>query len=312
MENMALAVQSTPPPTFAPTPTIFPPQQNSEIHTYASYSKERSSDLAENDNGHWTVSLNVPIPLEKMVYPTLTYLDYTVKYGIMKANGQGTSTIQTRIMLTKVPASGSNAKPTSVPNGNAVGSLGMNGNAVGSVPHTLDSVPTVCLSSTPAIKESLDTSQWNNYLDQQQLLPNVRIIDNSRLYLDLYVAENPSPVVLRSLVINVSATWVEDLQGKALHDEIEVAEMRIASAEKRIAEEKQARLEAESKSAQAILAKETAKKGEEAAREKSKDDQLAKKRADDEATADIDAKKRAEALAEARRATIRVVTETKA
>jgi hypothetical protein len=282
-----------------------------------------------------------------MAYPTLTYLDYTVKYGIMKANEQGTSTIRTRIMLTKVPASSSNAKPTSVPNGNATSSHGMNGNAVGSVPHTLDapgsnakptsvpngnaasyhgmngnaagsvphtldSVPTVCLSSIPAIKESLDTSQWNNYLDQQQLLPNVRIIDHSRLYLDLYVAENPSPLVLRSLVINVSATWVEDLQGKALHDEIEVAEMRIASAEKRIAEEKQARLEAESKSAQAILAKETAKKGEEAAREKSKDDQLAKKRADDEATADIDAKKRAEALAEARRATIRVVTETKA
>ncbi|KAG2127416.1 hypothetical protein BD769DRAFT_1460452 [Suillus cothurnatus] len=298
---MALAVQSTPPPTFAPTPTIFPPQQNSEIHTYSSYSKERSSDLAENHNGHWTVSLDVPIP-DKMAYPTLTYLDYTVKYGIMKANEQGTSTIRTRIMLTKVPASSSNAKPTSVPNGNA-SQFSRNEWQCGRGPFRtrLIAVPTVCLSSIPAIKESLGTSQWNNYLDQQQLLPNVRIIDHSRLYLDLYVAENPSPLVLRSLVINVSATWVEDLQGKALHDEVEVAEMRIASAEKRIAEEKQTRLQAESKSAQAILAKESAKKGEEAAKKKSKDDQLAKKRADDEATADRDAKKRAEDLAEARK-----------
>lgn len=152
----------------------------------------------------------------------------------------------------------------------------------------------MCLSSTPAIKENFRTSQWNHYLDQQQLLPHIRIIDNSRLHLELYVTENPSPLVLRSLVINVSATWVEDLQGKVLHDEIEVAEMRTASAQKKIAEDNQARLQAESRSAVAIMAKVTAEKKEEAAEEKSKDDQLAKEHADDEANEHRDAKKRAE------------------
>ncbi|KAG1890788.1 hypothetical protein F4604DRAFT_1702295 [Suillus subluteus] len=269
---MALAVLSTPPPTFAPTQTIFPPEQINEIYTYASYSKEATADLVENGKGHWTFSLDVPIP-DKMVYPTLTYLEYTVKYGIMITNKQGTSTMRTRIMLTKVPGPGLDAKPTSISNGHAAGMNG-NGNGVGLAPHTLQVMPTLCLSSTPAIKENFRTSQWNHYLDQQQLLPHIRIIDSSRLHLELHVTENPTPLVLRSLVINVSATWAEDLQAKVLHDEIEAADMKTASAQKKIAEDNQARLQAESKSNVAIMEKDSAEKKEEAAKKKSQDDQL--------------------------------------
>ncbi|KAG1858037.1 hypothetical protein DFJ58DRAFT_782586 [Suillus subalutaceus] len=291
---MALAVLSTPPPTFAPTPIIFPPEQINEIYTYASYSKEATTDLVENGKGHWTFSLDVPIP-DKMVYPTLTYLEYTVKYGIMITNKQGTSTMRTRIMLTKVPGSSLDAKPTSISNGHALGMNGNgNGNGVGLAPHTLQVPPTLCLSSTPAVKENFRTSQWNHYLDQQQLLPHIRIIDNSRLHLELHVTENPTPLVLRSLVINVSATWAEDMQAKILHDEIEVADMKTASAQKKMAEDNQARLQAESKSNTAIMAKDSAEKKEEAAKQKSQDDQLAKKHADDEANEHRDAKKRAE------------------
>jgi hypothetical protein len=245
-----------------------------------------------------------------MIYPTLTYLEYTVKYGI--ANDQGTSTIRTNIVLAKVSDSCSDAEPTSVPDGIISDTPRIDDTGVGFAPRTLDGTPTMCLSSMPAVKENFRTSQWNHYLDQQQLLPHVRIIDDSRLYLQLYVAETPSPLILRSLVLNVSATWVEDLQGKVLHDEIEEAEMRIVSAEKKIAEEEEARLQAESKSSEAILAKETAEKEEEAAKKKSKDDQLAKKRADDQANTHRAAKQRADDLAKTRRAAKKEVSPQKA
>ncbi|KAG1827550.1 uncharacterized protein BJ212DRAFT_1294787 [Suillus subaureus] len=241
-----------------------------------------------------------------MVYPTLTYLEYTVKYSIRIANKQDTSAVQTRIILTEVSNSGSDTKPTSipdgiitdapstevsdsdsdaeptsVPDGIITDAPGIGGTRVEFTPQTLDSMPTMCLSSMPAIKENFRTNQWNHYLDQQLLLPHIHIIDYSHLYLQLYVTETPSPLVLCSLIINVSAAWVEDLQGKVLHDEIEAAEMRTVSTEKKIAEEMQVRLQAKSKSAEAILTRETAKKEGEAAKKKSRDDQLAKKHADD-------------------------------
>lgn len=309
IEYITLEQLPTPPPTFTPTAIIFPPEQNSETYTHASYSKGPIPDLVKDDKGHWAFSLNVPIP-DKMVYPTLTYLEYTVKYGI--ENDQGGSTIRTNIMLTKVSDSRSDAELTSVPDGIITDAARIDNTGVELAPQTLDGVPTMCLSSMPAVKENFRTSQWNHYIDQQQLLPHVRIIDASRLYLQLYVAETPSPPVLRSLVLNVSAAWVEDLQGKVLHDEIEEAEMRIVSAEKKIAEEEEARLLADSRSAEARLEKEIAEKEEEAAKKKSKDDQLAKKCADDQANTDRIAKQRADNLAETRRAAKKVVSPQKA
>lgn len=212
----------------------------------------------------------------------------------------------------KVSDSRSDAEPTSVPDEIITDAPRIDDTGVGFAPQTLDGAPTMCLSSMPAVKENFRTSQWNHYLDRQQLLPHVRVIDNSRLYLQLYVTETPSPLILRSLALNVSAAWVEDLQGKVLHDEIEEAEMRTLSAEKKIAEEGQARLQAESKSAEAILAKEAAEKGEEAAKKKSKDDQLAKKDADDQANTHRIAKQRADDLAKTRRAAKKEVSPQKA
>ncbi|KAG1827403.1 uncharacterized protein BJ212DRAFT_1294687 [Suillus subaureus] len=156
----------------------------------------------------------------------------------------------------------------------------------------------MCLLSVPAVKENCSTSQWGHYVDRQQLLPHVRIIEASRLYLQLHVAESPSPIMLRSLVAEVSATWVEDLQGKVLHDKILATRMRKAVAESKRAEDEQARLQAERKSAQAKMARHKAEEEEKSAKKKSEYDQLAKKLADEQADRHRIVKEQAVALAE--------------
>jgi hypothetical protein len=98
-------------------------------------------------------------------------------------------------------------------------------------PEVLDGVPVVRLSSIPAVRENCRASQSEHYIDKQQLLPHVRIVKDSHLYLQLHVAETPSPLMLRSLIVNVAATWVEDMQGKAMQDNINTAETRSRVAE---------------------------------------------------------------------------------
>jgi hypothetical protein len=280
VQHMALTVQSfSPPPSFTPTPAIFPPDDINETYTHASYSKESIPELVNNDQGSWMFSLNVPIP-DEMVYPTLMSLEYTIKYGT--TNGQGTSKIQTSILLTKTSNSSSDVDSTRVLDGITTNTpnTSIYRAGVGFPPQMLNGVPTVCLLSVPAVKDNCHTSQWNHYVDRQQLLPHVRIIEASRLYLQLHVADSPSPIMLRSLVAEVSATWIEDLQGKVLRDKIQAAQMRKAIAESRRAEDEQARLQAERKSTEAKLARYKAEEEEKSAKKKSEYDQLADEQAD--------------------------------
>jgi len=281
--------------------TVFPPQDTNKTHTTASYSKEPIPELVNSDQGQWTFSLDVPIP-EKMACPTLMSLDYTIKYGT--ENGNGTSTIQTSILLTKTRDAISDANSTLIPfNGITTNppSVCVNGTGVEIPPQTLDGVPVACLSSVPAIKENGQTNQWDYYIDQQQLLPYVRITEDSRLYLQLQVTEAPSPLMLRSLVVDVSAAWAEDMQAKAMFDKIAAAELRTKAAKQKKAEAEQARLQAERKSAEAKVAKDIAEVKEKAAKKKSEDAQEAKKQADQQADADRLAKKQADDLAETHR-----------
>lgn len=309
VEHMALAVQSLSPlPSSAPTPVIFPPEDTSETYTHASYSKEPIPELVNKDQGDWMFSLNVPIP-DEMVYPTLTSLEYTIKYGT--ANGQGTSMIQTSILLTKAPDSSSYVDSARVLDGITTDSprISMYRTGVGFPPEMLDGVPTMCLLSVPAVKENCCTNQWNHFIDRQQFLPHVRIIEASRLCLQLHVAENPSPLMLRSLVAEVSAAWAEDLRGKVLHDKIQAAQIRIAVAESKRVDDEQARLEAERKSAEAKLARYKAEEKEKSAKRKSEDDQLTKKQADEQADGHRIAKEQADALAETHRVAKKVADE---
>lgn len=153
VEHMALTIQSlSPPPSSAPTPVIFPPEDTSEIYTHASYSKEPIPELVNKDQGNWMFSLSVPIP-DKMVYPTLTSLEYTIKYGTV--NGQGTSMIQTSILLTEASDSSSDVDSTRVLDAIITDSprISIYRTGVGFPPEMLDGVPTMCLLSVPATKE---------------------------------------------------------------------------------------------------------------------------------------------------------------
>jgi hypothetical protein len=297
-EHMAPAVQLfTPPtPTFTLTPTVFPPEDITKTHTTASYSEEPIPELVNSDQGQWTFSLDVPIPNE-IVYPILTSLEYTVEYGT--GNGHGTSTIQTSILLAKMPDANSapisNGITTDAPNT----SIYRTGTAF--PPQILDGVPVVCLSSIPAIKENRNASQLEHYVDQQQLLPHVRIVEDSRLYLQLNVTDTHSPLMLRSLVVNVAATWVEDMQGKTMQDKMKASETRRRVAERKRAEEEQARLQAERESAEAKQAEEAAVQLEKAAKKKSEDDRLAKQQVEQQADTDRLDKKRADDLADTHR-----------
>jgi hypothetical protein len=299
VEHMAPAVRLfTPPiPTSTLAPTIFPPEDINKKYTTASYSEESIPELVNSDKGHWTFSLDVPIP-DKMVFPILTSLEYTVKYGT--GNGHDTSTIQTSILLTKIPDASSYANSTLIPNGFTTDApnISIYWTGAGFPPQVLDGVPVVCLSSIPAVRENCRASQSEHYIDKQQLLPHVRIVEDSHLYLQLHVAETPSPLMLRSLTVNVAATWVEDMQGKAMQDNINTTETRSRVAEQQRAGEEQARLQAERKSAEAKQAEEAAVQLEKAAKKKSEDDQLAKQRADRQADTDRLEQKRADDLAE--------------
>lgn len=302
VEHMALAAQSlSAPPSFTPTPVIFPPEDISETYTHASYSNESIPELVNNDQGDWMFSLNVPIP-DEMVYPTLTSLEYVIKYG--RANSQDTSMIQTSILLAKASDSSSDVDTARVLDGITTDTpkISIYRTGVGFPPQMLDGVPTVCLLSVPAVKENCHTSQRNHYVDRQQFLPHVRIIEASRLYLQLHVTESPSPIMLRTLVAEVSATWVEDRQGRILHDKIEAVQMRRAIAESKRAEDEQARLQAERKSAEVKLVRDKAEEEEKSAKKKSEYDQLAKKLADEQADSHRIAKEQADTLAETHRA----------
>ncbi|KAG1782418.1 hypothetical protein EV702DRAFT_1064195 [Suillus placidus] len=301
VKHMVLTAQSlSPPPSFTPTPVIFPSEDISETYTHASYSNDSIPELVSNDQGNWMFSLNVPIP-DEMVYPTLTSLEYTIKYG--RANGQDTSMIQTSILLAKVSDSSSDVDTARVLDGITTDTpnISIYRTGVGFPPQVLNGVPTVCLLSVPAVKENCHTSQRNHYVDRQQFLPYVRIIEASRLYLQLHVTESPSPIMLRTLVAEVSATWVEDLQGRVLHDKIQAAQTRKAVAESKRAEDEQARLQAERNSAEAKLVRDKAEEEEKSAKKKSEYDQLAKKLADEQADRHRIAKEQADALAETHR-----------
>ena len=283
-----------------PTPIVFPSKHTHKTHTTASYSKEPITELVNSNKGHWAFSLQVPIPHE-MAYPTLESLKYTVKYGT--EHSHGTSAVQTSITLTKASA----APPTPVSNGVIRDSPkeGSSRAAVGLHSQMRDGVPVLCLSSAPAVKETVHASKWEYYVDKQEIVPHVRIVEDSRLHLHMDVAETPSKAMLRSLVVDVSATWVEDAQGKAMHDKIKAAEARIHIAENaakdRQAEAEQARLNAERKSAEARKAREKAEQMEKAAKKRSDDDQHAKRHADEVAASDRIVKKQADNLADSNR-----------
>ncbi|KAG1863585.1 hypothetical protein DFJ58DRAFT_214303 [Suillus subalutaceus] len=267
---------TTPPSTDTiQASSTFPPQDIHMIHTHASYSVQPIPELISNKDGNWTLTLNVPIPEDK-VHPTLTSFSYTVKYST--ANDHWASVVQSNILL-------ATADSEVIPDG-----ISTNSNTHGSyrggitvVPRTREGADTVCLSSVLAIKKNDLQGQWNHFVDHQQIILDVRIVQRSHLYLQFHVSEYPTSVILRSLSVDVSATWLNDQEGGRLLRELHECEMQADDAEAQAAAEERARKVAETQQATDELAEEEAKERQREAERQSVVDERARKEAEAEA-----------------------------
>jgi hypothetical protein len=150
-------------------------------------------------------SLHIPIPSD-LINPTLTSLIYVIKYATSHENGN--STVQADIVLT--------TRASDIPAGIIFNpaDLGFYREASSYGPRMVDNDLALRLSMVPAVKCNAGTSQWSHYVDDRHLIPNVRITQPSRLYLNFHVHEYSTPLTLRSLVIEVSASWAEDLEAR--------------------------------------------------------------------------------------------------
>ncbi|OJA08308.1 hypothetical protein AZE42_11453 [Rhizopogon vesiculosus] len=234
----------------------FPPEDSTCLfHTHASYSKQPIPELVNNDCGNWTLTLNVPIP-EDTVHPTLTSLSYTIKYST--TNHYWTSVVQSHILLAMSPASEAISAKVSTD---------FNVDGITVAPQTFDDTATTRLSSVLGVKQSDVQGQWNHFRDCQQIPLNVRIVESSCLYLQLQVSEYPTAAILRALSVDISATWLEDKEGRRLIETLHEAEMRAVDAEAKAAVEEADRKAAEAQQTADEEAKEQAEANQHAAEE---------------------------------------------
>ncbi|KAF8973509.1 hypothetical protein BDZ97DRAFT_1775501, partial [Flammula alnicola] len=127
----------------------------------------------------------------------------------------------------------------------------------GYAPRMVDHDLALRLSTTLAVKCNGEGEQWSHYIDNQHITPNVRVVDESHLYVVFHVCEYPTARTVRSLSVEVSATWQKEEVEKKAKEEAErkarkseeegkgEEERRAREAEERRAreEEKQARKE---------------------------------------------------------------------
>jgi hypothetical protein len=288
-----------------PTPSTFPPEDINATHTHASYSKQPIAELANNDHSNWTLTLNVPIP-EDIVHPTLASLSYTVKYST--ANDQLASAVQTTLILT--------SEDSAIPDGIAVDQpnsaiLFHYGAGTGFAPQNVDGAAALCLLSMPASKPCEQPGQWNHYLDRQQISPSIRITTKSCLKLRFHVAEYPTATMIRSLLVDVSATWLEDLPGKRLLEMLREAEKKAEEAERHAAAEALARQAAEAQAAAAEKERAAANKRSEEARIAREAAEVKAKEAESIAAAAVLATQAAEARAAAAEKASKVAEEAR-
>lgn len=182
----------------------FSPKDISLVHTHASYSNQPISEFISNNCGNWTLALDVPIPKD-LVHPTLTSLSYMVKYST--ANDHLACVVRSNILLATTESEELGDKKTS-------------------------EATAVCLSSVLGIKANDLENQWNHFVDRQEIPVNARIVENSRLYLQIHISEYPTVAMLRSLSLDVFATWLDEDEEKRLLQKRQEAEVGSAADEK--------------------------------------------------------------------------------
>ncbi|KAG1890756.1 hypothetical protein F4604DRAFT_1672768 [Suillus subluteus] len=196
----------------------FPPKNPSLLHTHASYSNQPISKFISNNCGNWTLALDVPIPRDT-VHPTLTSLSYTVKYST--ANDHLACVVRSNILLANMESE----KPEE--------DISTNVNTHRD-DKTSGGATAVCLSSVLGIKANDLENQWNHFIDRQHIPLNVHVVQSSRLYLQVHISEYPTVAMLRSLSMDIFATWLDDQEGRRLLQRRQEAEkgMGIAADDK--------------------------------------------------------------------------------
>jgi len=222
------------------------PKTKGLVRTYASFNEEPIHELRKHDNNNWALNLSVPVPSD-LYNPTLKSLVYIIKYGSTWDNGD--STVQADVAVTA----------DSLAEGIVFDSqgLGIHRRAIAYGPRLIDEEKALPLSSVPGIKGNAGSAQWSHYVDHQRFSPNVRFVQSSNLYLTFQVHEYSTDKTLRSLAVEVAATWLDDLKAR------EEAERKAREeAERKAAEEERLRKEKE----------EAERKAKEAADKKLKDE----------------------------------------
>ncbi|KAJ7325808.1 hypothetical protein DFH08DRAFT_1027772 [Mycena albidolilacea] len=209
------------------------------LYTYASFNEEPILALSANkrDDDTWTLCL--PVPLPPTSNPTLRALTYLLKYATTGDNGN--STVQTDVLLTAAaPPAGIAPWPAS---------HGVYRPGSGYAPRMVDAAWAHRLATALAEKSNGGGEGWSHFLDVQHLAPNVRVTDGVQPYVMFHVAEYPTARTVRSLAVEVSATWqreaveliaLAEAKRKA-DDAAEKATQEAAAKENREEEEKQAR-----------------------------------------------------------------------
>ncbi|KAJ7483354.1 hypothetical protein FB451DRAFT_1364313 [Mycena latifolia] len=218
--------------------TSYPPEHADDadealLHTYASFREEPIVALAGNARGNDTWTLCVPVPVPSTPNPTLLALSYLVKYAT--TGDDGNATVQTDVLLTSATLS-AGVVPGGAP-------LGVYRPSTDYAPRMVDAAAARCLATTLAIKCNGGAEQWSHFLDVQDVAPNVRVRAGAQPYVVFHVAEYPTARTMRSLAVEVSATWQKE--------EVELKARAEAERKAKAAEEKEAQEAAERKAREA-------------------------------------------------------------
>jgi hypothetical protein len=249
----------------------FPPEDTIPVHTHASYSNQRFAKLISDNCGNWTLALDVPIPKD-MIHPTLTSLSYTTKYST--ANDQLPCMVRSNILLAETESE--------EPEHSVITDANTDHHDINVVPQTSKGA-TVMLSSVLGIKANDLGNQWNHFVDRQHIPFNICIVQSSRLYLQVHISEYPAEDMLRSLLMDVSATWLDDQELRRQLQKRQEAETRANDTEAKVAVEEEARKKAETQQAADEQARDEAEANRRAAETQSAADAKARKEAEDEA-----------------------------
>ncbi|KAJ6514038.1 hypothetical protein DFH09DRAFT_259626 [Mycena vulgaris] len=205
---------------------------NALLHTYASFHEEPIVALSANKRHDDTWTLCVPVPLPATQNPTLLSLTYLVKYGTI--GDEGNAILQTDVLLTT----------TSLSAGVVAGEASsVYRDGTGYAPRMVDPAAALCLATALAVKSSGGGEQWSHFFDVQNVASNVRVGAGAGLYVMFHVAENPTARTVRSLAVEVSATWQKE--------EVELKARAEAERKKREVEEKAAQEATEKKAREA-------------------------------------------------------------